>query len=256
MSNREVKNKIIYPEDDIDRFSLKTRDEFELIYNLLNRLRNFCATIITISEDFFGITPENIGAAKKLVGNKSEIPATADTYDFFYAVDEKKLYIFTGTGWAVALSLNFADFSNYADYCIARDEVDYSGKDKILLLDKNTGKANVDISGSAAKISGVPIEISSLANNHAIVFDSAKNKFVNKPKDEITLQNISSAGEANKIVQTDDRIKFSRKNNLMYTKIFFLNFMYTKIIIQKNLKKSKRWRYIWAQDDRRHKFHA
>ncbi len=237
MSNWEVKNKIIYPEDDIDRFSLKTRDEFELIYNLLNRLRNFGATsgttsntiafepridsasgklfirnadntgdilLGTISEDFFGITPENIGAAKKLVGNKSEIPATADTYDFYYAVDEKKLYIFTGTGWAVALSLNFADFSNYADYCIARDEVDYSGKDKILRLDKNTGKANVDISGSAEKISGVPIEISSLANNHAIVFDSAKNKFVNKPKDEITLQNISSTGEANKIVQTDN----------------------------------------------------
>ncbi len=138
MSNWEVKNKIIYPEDDIDRFSLKTRDEFELIYNLLNRLRNFGATsgttsntiafepridsasagdilLGTISEDFFGITPENIGAAKKLVGNKSEIPATADTYDFYYAVDEKKLYIFTGTGWAVTLSLNFADFSNYAD---------------------------------------------------------------------------------------------------------------------------------------------
>ena len=71
-------------------------------------------------------------------------------------------------------------------------------------LDKNTGKGNIDISGSAEKISGVPIEIISLQNNHAIVFDSTKNKFVNKPKDEITLQDISSTGAANKIVQTDN----------------------------------------------------
>ena len=237
MAEWEVKNKIIYPEDDIDRFSLKTRDEFDLVYRLLNRVRNFGATsgttsdaiafepridsasgklfirnadntgdilLGTVSEDFFGITPENIGAAKKLVGNKSDMPSTADTYDLFYAVDEKRLYIFMGTSWAVALSLNFADFSNYADYCITRDEVDYSGKDKILRLDKNTGKGNIDISGSAEKISGVPIEIISLQNNHAIVFDSTKNKFVNKPKDEITLQDISSTGAANKIVQTDN----------------------------------------------------
>ena len=237
MANWEVKNKIIYPEDDIDRLGLKTRDEFILVYQLLNRLRNFGATVGetsdtvafqpyidaasgklfirnadntgdillgTISEDFFGITPENIGAAKKLVGNKSDMPATSDTFDLFYAVDEKRLYIYTGTGWAVALSLNFADFSNYADYCLTRSEADYNGKDKILRLDKNTGKGNIDISGSAEKIAGVPIEIISLQNNHAIVFDSEKNKFVNKPKDEITLQNISSTGEANKIVQTDN----------------------------------------------------
>lgn len=236
MANWEVKNKIIYPEDDIDHFSLKTRDEFILVYQLLNRLRNFGATsgtisdaiafepridsasgklfirnadntgdilLGTVSEDFFGITPENIGAAKKLVGNKSDMPSTADSFDFFYAVDEKRLYIFTGTSWAVALSLNFADFSNYADFCITRAEVDYFGKDKVLRLDKNTGKANVDISGSPEKIAGVPIEIISLQNNHAIVFDSAKNKFVNKPKNEITLQYISSMGAANKIVHTD-----------------------------------------------------
>ena len=49
MANWEVKNKISYPEDDIDRLGLKTRDEFILVYQLLNRLRNFGATSGTTS---------------------------------------------------------------------------------------------------------------------------------------------------------------------------------------------------------------
>lgn len=237
MSEWEVKNKIVYPEDTIDIFSLKIRDEFELIYKLLNRLRSFGAAtgnisdtvayqpyidkasgkllirnennsdwieLGSISESFLGIKPEDIGAAKKLVGNKSAMPETAETYDIYFATDEKRGYYYSGTNWELFLSLNFEDFANYKNYCVARDEVDYFGKDKILRLDKNTGKGNIDITGSAEKIAGIQLELTSLANNHAIVFDSEKNKFVNKPKDEISKENISSTGEANKIVQTDE----------------------------------------------------
>lgn len=184
MAEWTVKNKIDYTEDTLDVFSLKTRDEFDLIYILLNRLRSFGAAtgstsdttpyqpyidatsgklfirnadntawieIGSVKEKFFGIKPEDIGAAKKLVGKKSEIPSSADTYDLYFAIDEKKLYYFTGLDWEVGLSLNFEDLSNYKDFCVSLDEVDYSGKDKILRLDKTTGKGNIDITGSAGK---------------------------------------------------------------------------------------------------------
>ena len=97
MTKWAVTNKIEYPTDNVALFSQKTRDEFELVYNLLNRLRNLDASNGTptdvepyqlhidtatkklqirnaentgfielgkIDENYFGLTPENISAVK------------------------------------------------------------------------------------------------------------------------------------------------------------------------------------------------
>lgn len=132
MADWEVKNKISYAPtgDDIDIFSLKVRDELELIYRLLNRLRRLDASAGDINDtvafqlhadtasgrllirdaqnqnwielgklgqSFFGITPEDIGAVKNTgtigafySGNAADLPTTAGTHDIFYAFDEKR----------------------------------------------------------------------------------------------------------------------------------------------------------------------
>ena len=133
------------------------------------------------------------------------MPTTAGTHDIFYAFDEKRIYYHTGTSWQVFLSLNFADLYDYEKFCVARTEVAYGGKDKILRLDKNTGKANVDIAGSPDKILNYPIEVANFKTGDVLVLDTAKGKIVNMPKDEITNADISATGEAGKIVKTDSR---------------------------------------------------
>ena len=167
MAKWNVTNQIEYPKDTIASTSLKVRDEFELVYNLLNRLRNLDASTGTptdaepfqlhidtatkklqirnednsawielgkIGENYFGLKPEDINAIKKggligtiFSGNATEKPKDAKAYDLFFALDEKKLYYFTGTAWEVFLSLNFRDMLNYKDYIVTEDEVDYEG---------------------------------------------------------------------------------------------------------------------------------
>ena len=152
--------------DTIALFSQKTRDEFILIYNLLNRLRKVDASngtptdtvayqlhidtatnklqmrnkdntgwieLGTIGKNYFGLTPENISAVKNTgtigaiySGNDSAKPKTSHTYDLYFAFDTKNLYYWTGTAWQLFLSLNFENMMNYADYCVAKNEVAYS----------------------------------------------------------------------------------------------------------------------------------
>lgn len=229
--------------DDVDKFAQKTKAEFELIYVLLNALRqNFPLksepkdtlpfqwyinvsngkiyirnskddgwnVVGNIDQDYFGITAENIGAVandgtvgKFSSGDVKDMPKTADTNDIYFALDEHRLYYFTGTSWRVFLSLNFADIVDYESYCILRDEVGYNGKDKILRLDAQTGKGNIDISGSADKIAGYNVEISNLRGGQVLAFDNATSKWKNQPKDALTSTDVSSTGAANKIVQAD-----------------------------------------------------
>ena len=225
MSKLEPKFEIDYSPrgDTIDIFAQKVKAEIGLIYHILNALRQnspaagdlrdteaFQLHVDTnskkifirnstnenwnvlgnIDEDYFGITPENIGAVKTdgtvgkfSAGNENQKPTDAKTGDIFYDFASKRAYYYTGTAWNIFLSLNLHD---YESYCIARDEVDYNGKDKIPRLDKNTGKGNFDISGSPDKLIGYPIEISNLKDNDVLVFDNAKQKIVNKPKDAIS----------------------------------------------------------------------
>ena len=230
--------------DTIDTFAQKVKAEIKLIYHILNALRQnspasgdlrdteaFQFHVDTASkkifirnstneswnvignadEDYFGITPENIGAVKTdgsinkfSAGKESEKPVDAKTGDIFYDFENKRAYYYTGTAWNIFLSLNFADLYDYESYCVSRDEVDYSGKDKIARLDKNTGKGNFDISGSPEKILGYTIEVANFKDGDVLVFDNAKQKFVNKPKDAISESDVSNSGGANKIVQTNN----------------------------------------------------
>ena len=246
MSKLEPKFKIDYSPrgDTIDSFAQKVKAEIELIYHILNALRQnspaagdlrdteaFQLHVDTagkkifirnstndgwhvvgnIDADYLGITPENIGAVKTdgtvgnfSAGNENQKPADAKTGDIFYDFDNRRAYYYTGTAWNIFLSLNFADLYDYERYCVARSEVDYSGKNKIVRLDKNTGKGNFDISGSPDKLLGFTIEVANFKDNDVLVFDNAKQKFVNKPKDAISRDEISNSGGANKIVQTNN----------------------------------------------------
>ena len=232
--------------DDIDRFAQKTKAEFELIYILLNALRqNFPLksqpmdtlpfqfyvdvsggkiymrnsqdtgwnVLGNVDEDYFGITAENIGAVenngtvgKFSAGDAKDIPdkKNATTNDMYFALDENKLYVYTGTSWRVFLSLDFEDISGYEEFCVLRDEVATNGKNKILRLDAQTGKGNIDISGSADKIAGYTVEVNNLRGGQVLSFDNVTLKWKNQPKDEITSYDISDAGAANKIVRTDN----------------------------------------------------
>ena len=228
--------------DTIDTFAQKTKAEINLIYQILNALRgNFPAAgdlrdteafqfhvdtaskkiflrnstnenwnvIGKVDEDYFGLTPENIGAVKSdgtinKISAGVEKPAEATSGDIFFDTANKRAYCYTGTAWQLFLSLNFEDLSGYENHCVSRSEVDYNGKDKIARLDKNTGKGNFDIAGSPEKLLGYQIEISNLKDNDVLVFDNAKKKIVNKPKDIFTADDISNNGGANKIVQTDN----------------------------------------------------
>ena len=115
-----------------------------------------------LGESFFGITPGDIGAVENggeittIYGGLGVKKPTSgiNTNALYYAFDEKRLYYWSGTAWEIMLSLNFADLSDYASYCLTRDEAAYSGAGKVLRLDAVTGKGNIDISGSAEKIVG------------------------------------------------------------------------------------------------------
>ena len=231
--------------DNIDRAIQKTKAEFELIYVLLNALRqNFPMrnepndtlpfqfyfdvagkkiyirnskddgwnVLGNIDEDYFGITAENIGAVandgtvgKFSAGNVKDIPTSAKTNDVYFALDENKIYVFTGTSWRVFMILNFSDLNDYESNCVLRDEVGYNGKDKVLRLDSQTGKGNIDISGSAEKIAGYEVAITNLRGGQVLSFDNSKSRWTNTDKDALTEADVSENGAANKIVKTDNR---------------------------------------------------
>ena len=167
-----------------------------------------------IDKDYFGITAENIGAVandgtlgKFSAGNARDLPpnTSATTNDVFFALDENCIYVFTGFCWRKFLSLSFSDLSGYEEYLVTRDEVATSGKDKVLRLDAQTGKGNIDISGSADRIFGYEVDVSNLRDGQVLAFNSSASKWTNQNKDALTSADISDSGAANKIVQTDNR---------------------------------------------------
>lgn len=211
--------------DNLDRFVLKVREELERIYHLLRRLRRLDASagdladtvpyqlhvdtasgrllirdaknekwleLGKLDEDFFGITPEDIGAVRNAgigafySGIAIDRPKTANINDIFYSLDEKKIYFYSGTSWEVLASLDFADLYGYEE-----------------IFDKETGKADIDITGSPDKILGYPIEVTDLKSGDVLTFDAAKGKIINVAKDEITTADISETGAAGKIVRLD-----------------------------------------------------
>ena len=231
--------------DNVHNAVEKTKAEFELIYVLLNALRqNFPMrnepsdtlpyqvyidvaskklymrnskddawnVLGSVDADYFGLKPEDIGAVANegtvgsiAAGNAADMPKTAKTNSVYFALDESRLYVYSGVSWKVFASLQFEDISGAETSTLLREEVDYNGKNKVLRLDAITGKGNIDISGSADKIAGYEIAITNLKNGQVLGFDNTKSQWVNRDKDTLTDADVSDNGAANKIVKTDSR---------------------------------------------------
>lgn len=158
-------------------------------------------------DKFLGITPEKIEALRNggklgtfYAGTEAEMnlkkSSELASNDIFFAIDSFRVYRWTGSAWQILISKQFEDILDYEKYCVSRKEVDYSGADKILRLDKNTGKANVDITGSPERIFNKEIDFQNLRNLHAIVYNAEKNKWVNLPVYIFTKENLTYTGEA------------------------------------------------------------
>ena len=156
--------------------------------------------------EHFGITPETIsavrngsGIGKFSCGIDDNKPMTGnESHDIYFAEDTSTAYIWTGSAWKIFLSLNFEDILNYQDYCVFRDELTTAGgvssAGKVLQLDKRTGKANVDITGSPDMLQGYFINFQNLKDGDVITYDAAKKMFVNKHEEQAEIYS-SSADE-------------------------------------------------------------
>lgn len=156
-----------------------------------------------------GINANEIGAiinggniGKFYLGLDEAKPTTGtSTYDVYFAYDTNKMYVWRDAAWHTFLSLNFKDMLNYADYVVSINDVATSGANKVLRLDKETGKGNIDITGSAAKILGKPIDVDALHDSDVLMYNAASQSFVNKKKDVFTEADVSYNGEPDKLVK-------------------------------------------------------
>lgn len=166
--------------------------------------------------NYFGITPETIsgvrnggGLGKISCGKDSDKPTVGnESHDIYFAEDSSIAYMWTGTAWKNFLSLNFEDILNYERYCVSREELTtiggLSNAGKVLQLDRNTGKANVDIAGSPDMLWGYFIDFQDLKDGDIVAFDAAKKKFVNKPT-------IPSAGGSSAYVTDDLSVNYLKR---------------------------------------------
>lgn len=174
-----------------------------------------------IEQDYFGITAESIGAAT-VSGNMGtfygglstnmpttpEQTATLRTNDLYFAFDERKIYRWDGMAWIDFLSLQFKDLLDYERYCVPRTEVATSGAGKILQLDPETGKGNINITGSPDRLLGILIDVQNLRDDHVLCYDAGKNKIVNKPRNDINASDVAF-GEAGKILRVGENGKIT-----------------------------------------------
>lgn len=163
-------------------------------------------------DTYFGLTAEKIGAVRNrensmgslMCGSDANKPQSGnETHDWYWAYDTSKIYSWTGSAWKVEFSLNFADLLDYERYCVARSEVATNGANKILRLDSQ-GKANVNITGSPERLLGLLIDVQNLRDDHVLVYDAAKGKIVNKPRNDISLDDVTYTGEAGKVAGIAD----------------------------------------------------
>ena len=167
-------------------------------------------------DTFFGLTAKDIGAVENgggmtrlFMGNDSDKPTTdCLTNDLYFAVDKKTLYAYYGSDWHVFLSLNFKDMLNYEKYVVLRSEVATKGAGKVLRLDPETGKGDIDITGSADHMLGKEINVTALHDKDVLMWNEEKQAFTAEPKDVFTEDNATHTGEAGKLayVNSDGKI--------------------------------------------------
>lgn len=234
--------------DDVDRFAQKSIATFEEIFEHLNDLRRYGAKagldesntspyeirIDTTTDtiymrdaankkwyrlgsvaEFFGLTAKDIGAVENgggmerlFLGNDADKPTDAKTHDFYFAVDTRKLYVYEGSDWHILLSREFSDMLNYEDYIVPKSEVSVKGAGKILRLDPETGKGDIDITGSADHMLGKEINVTALHDKDVLMWNEEKQSFTAEPKDVFTEDSATHTGEAGKLayVNSDGKI--------------------------------------------------
>ena len=172
---------------------------------------------------FWGIQPGDIGAVangggmeRLFMGEDADKPPTdCKTHDLYFAQDTKKLYAYYGSDWHVFLSLNFKDMLDYEDYVVSKAEVATKGANKILRLDPETGKGDIDITGSADHMLGREIQVTPLHDTDVLAWSEEKQAFVNRPKDTFTEDDATYTGEAGKLarVNSDGKIHANLAGN-------------------------------------------
>lgn len=142
----------------------------------------------------------NIGSIR--LGQEANLPATATTYDLYFAYDTCRLYMFLTGAWRVFLSLRFEDLLGVGDAVIERDEVAANGANKIPQLNE-VGQGEFDITGSAAKIGGKNLYLPEIPDGCVLVFNATRDRWEVAARDDITQDDVSTTGEPNKIVKAD-----------------------------------------------------
>ena len=229
--------------DTLDMFARKVYAELETVYHLLNRLRKMDASagdladtvpyqlrvdtasgrllirdsknqnwieLGKLDKSFFGIEPEDIGAVRNAgtigafhSGDAANLPTVAGIHDIFYALDEKKIYYYSGTSWELLASLDFADFYGY-DAAITADDISSTGEaGKIVSLDSD-GVIHANLDGKL--ITARKIAIAGDAEG-AAYFDGSEDTTINlaitKPVAEaISASSAISDGAGNVISET------------------------------------------------------
>lgn len=156
-------------------------------------------------DTFLGITPEKISALRNggnlgtfFAGTEAQMNLKKSSElavnDIWFAIDTFRVYRWTGSAWQILISKQFEDILDYEEYCVAKEEVATKGAGKILRLD-SAGKANVDITGSPARIFDKEIDFQNLRHLHTIVYNAEKNKWVNLPVYIFTGENLTYTGE-------------------------------------------------------------
>lgn len=159
-----------------------------------------------------GITASDVGAitgnglGKLSLGAETNLPANATTYDMYFAYDTGRLYMYLTGAWRVFLSLRFEDLLGVGNAVIERDEVATNGANKIPQLN-SVGEGEFNITGSAAKIGDKPLYLPELRDGCVLAYSSARDRWEIAERDDITNADVSTTGEADKIVKTDSNGK-------------------------------------------------
>lgn len=229
--------------DDIDTASQKIIAMFTDVYDKLNRVRTFDAdashsvgdaspysvkidtsvnppAILMRKGDNtgyvqigsvaanLGISASDVGAitgtgmGKLSLGSEDNLPATATTYDLYFAYDTGRLYMYRTGAWRVFLSLQFGDLLGVSDSVIDREEVAANGANKIPRLN-SVGQGEFDITGNAAKIAGYNLFVPAVSDGQVLAFNAALQRWEVADNNALTSDDVSTTGEANKIVKTD-----------------------------------------------------
>lgn len=201
--------------DTIDDFAQKYMKEIKRLYDILNDLREHKeselpeAYAVKVEGDklyirnganstwlelcavapFGGLKTATVGMLAS--GTESARPAAGGAYDIYFALDTKRLFIWTGGAWQLLYSLNAGDLAGAEDLVRkSADVIAPSGVDVVtaggkLVRTNEVGVLPVNISGTANKVGGQAFTFTQLADGQIPVYRESLGRFVNENKEAI-----------------------------------------------------------------------